>query len=175
MFHSANLPITRNSTSSLNTLYTAKNAQCYSDFLPTTISWTRCCHRKCEVSLRFIAKNAQYKPKMRSYEDNPSCSYAFFVTWLCYALSAKTGNDKKLQKSVRIWERFSKMLAILCLASIDDWMMQTGLKTDYENFVHEYFKASSFWHDRANYFNAQNCAIQTVSLLPSKSSGVTLN
>jgi hypothetical protein len=69
-FHSVNLPITWNFTYSLNTLYTAKNAQCYSAFSPTTISWTRCCRRKREVSLRFFAKNAQYKPKMRSCKDN---------------------------------------------------------------------------------------------------------
>jgi hypothetical protein len=58
-FHSANSPRTRNSTSSLNMLYTAENAQFYSTFSPTTISLTRHCRQKPKFSLRSFAKNAQ--------------------------------------------------------------------------------------------------------------------
>ncbi len=53
-------------------------------------------------------------------------------TPLCYTLSAKTGNDRKFRISGWIWKRFSKMLVILSLTSINDWRMQKGFKTDYE-------------------------------------------
>ncbi len=56
LFHSARLPKMRNSTASLNTLYTAESAQLYSEFLPTTISLTGRCRRKHGDSLCFWPK-----------------------------------------------------------------------------------------------------------------------
>jgi hypothetical protein len=55
-FHSAYPPQMHNSPSSLNTLYTAKSAQFYSAFLPTTISLTPHFHRKREVDSAFSPK-----------------------------------------------------------------------------------------------------------------------
>ncbi len=86
LFHSAWLPKTRNSTASLNTLYTAESAQLYSEFLPTTISLTGRCRRKHGVSLCFLAKDTQYDPKMRGYEDNAKFPCAFSVTACSYAM-----------------------------------------------------------------------------------------
>jgi hypothetical protein len=48
-FHSAYLPKTHNSASSLNTLYTAESAQFYSAFSLTTISLTPRFRRKRQV------------------------------------------------------------------------------------------------------------------------------
>jgi hypothetical protein len=49
LFHSTYSPKTHNSAFSLNTLYTAKRAQFYSSFSPTTISLTPRFCLKCEV------------------------------------------------------------------------------------------------------------------------------
>jgi hypothetical protein len=58
--------------------------------------------RKRTVSLRVFADNAQ----------------------LCFALSAKSGSDRKLRISGRIWRSFSKMLIVLRFVSISVWKMQ---------------------------------------------------
>jgi hypothetical protein len=63
-FHSA---YSRNSSPSLNMLYTAKSTQFNSPFSATTISLTpRFCQKR-EVRLPFFAENAQNDPKTHSY------------------------------------------------------------------------------------------------------------
>jgi hypothetical protein len=74
-----------NFASSLNTLYTAKSAQFYSPFLPTTICLSPRFRRKCEVWLRFFAKNAQNDPKTHNCEDSAKFDSAFSATMLSHA------------------------------------------------------------------------------------------
>jgi hypothetical protein len=81
-FHSAYSPKTKNSASSLNTLYIAKSTQFYSAFSPTTISLTL---RFREVWLRFFAENAQNNPKTHSYEDSAKFNVVFLKTTLSYS------------------------------------------------------------------------------------------
>jgi hypothetical protein len=71
--------------SSLNTLYTAKSAQFYSAFSPTTISLTPRFRRKREVWLCFFAENAQNDQKTHSYEDSTKFNSAFLETTLSHA------------------------------------------------------------------------------------------
>ncbi len=97
--HFAYSPKTKNSASSLKTLYIAESAQFYSAFLPTTISLTPRFRQKREVWLRFFAENDQNDPKTRSYED-----------------SAKF--------NVQILRMFSKTLAVPRFVSISEWKMQ---------------------------------------------------
>ncbi len=85
-FHSAYLPKMNNSTSSLNTLYTAESAQFYSTFVPTTISWTPCFCRKHEVWLIFFTESAQNDPKTHSYEDDTKFNPTFSATTVSCAL-----------------------------------------------------------------------------------------
>jgi hypothetical protein len=75
----------RNSTSSLNTLNTAKSAQFYSTFLPTTSSLIPRIRQKCKVWLHFFAENAQNNAKTHIYEDKVKFNSAFSVTTLSYA------------------------------------------------------------------------------------------
>jgi hypothetical protein len=84
-FHSAYSLKVHNSTSSLNTLYTAESAQFSSTFLPTTISLTPHFCWKCEVWLHIFAKNAQNGPITHSYEDNAKFHSTFLATTLNYA------------------------------------------------------------------------------------------
>ncbi len=84
-FHSAYSPKSRNSTPSLNLLYTAESAKFTSPFSPTTISLNPRFRRKREVWLQFFAKNAQNDPKTHSYKDNPKFHSAFLPTTLSYA------------------------------------------------------------------------------------------
>jgi hypothetical protein len=137
-FHSAFLPKTHNSVSSLNTLYTDKSTNFYSAFLPTTISLTLHICRKRWAWLGFFTKN---DPKTHSYKDKAKLHYAFSATMLSYAtrLRRKTRSDRKFQISGQIWRQFLQMFFELCFVSINDWTMQKkGLKTDFANLVHVY-------------------------------------
>jgi hypothetical protein len=58
-FHSAYSPKTKNSTSSLNTLYIAKSAQFYSAFSPTTISLTPHFRRNANLTSLFHRKRSK--------------------------------------------------------------------------------------------------------------------
>jgi hypothetical protein len=62
-----------------------KSTWFYSTFLLTTISLTRCCHQKHEVSIRIFAENAQDDLKICKYEDNAEFHSAFLATVLSYA------------------------------------------------------------------------------------------
>ncbi len=113
-FHSAYLPKTWNSTS-LNTLCTAKNTQFYNALLAKTLRFSLPYCQKC--SLR--SENAQLRRwrlvSLHVFGDSAQ---------LCYALSVKTGTDRKFWISRQTWKRFLKMFVILCLAFLYDWMMQ---------------------------------------------------
>jgi hypothetical protein len=144
IFHFAYLPKMCNSASSLNMLFTAKSAQFYSMFLPTTISLTLGCCWICEVWLTFLLKTIKTNWKctvkkttqisLRIFGDNAR---------LCYALSVKTGSDVKFWITGRIWRRFLKMLALLSFVYTIDWKMQKKIITDYENLVHAYLWGNS--------------------------------
>jgi hypothetical protein len=62
-FHSAYSPKMHNSTSSLNTLYTAESAQFYSAFSPTTISLTPCFCWNAKFDSAFSPKTLKTIPK----------------------------------------------------------------------------------------------------------------
>ncbi len=85
MFRSTYSPKTKNSASSLNTLYIANSAQFYSAFSPTAISLTLCFHWKREVWLCFFAENAQNDPQTHSYEDSAKFNVVFSRTMLSYS------------------------------------------------------------------------------------------
>ncbi len=84
-FHSAYSPKTKNSASSLNTLYIAESAQFYSAVLPTTISLTPRLRQKRKVWLRLFAENAQNDLKTHSYKDSAKFNIAFSATTLSHA------------------------------------------------------------------------------------------
>jgi hypothetical protein len=72
-------------------LYTAKSAQFNSALSLKMRSLTR-----------LFAENAQYNLKTHKWEDSGKFHFA---DQLCYALSAKTGCDKKFQISGQIWKK----------------------------------------------------------------------
>jgi hypothetical protein len=88
-----------NSTSSLNTLYTAKSAQFYSAILPTTISLTHA-----------FAKNAQNDSKTHSSEDNAKFNSLFSATTLSHAsrFRQKWGVIKNFEYLGKFVEYFRK-------------------------------------------------------------------
>jgi hypothetical protein len=110
LLHSAYLPKTNNSSSSLNMLYTAESAQFYSTFLPTTISWTPCFHRKHKVWLTFFTENAQNDPKTHSYKDEAKFNPTFLATTLSCAscFQRKRGVIKNLEELGEFKEYFQK-------------------------------------------------------------------
>ncbi len=75
----------RDSSSSLNTLYTAEGEQFYFIFSSTTISLTGRCRWKRKVWLQFFAENAQNDTKTHGYEDSAKFHSAFSATTLIYA------------------------------------------------------------------------------------------
>ncbi len=125
-----------------------------------TLSFPLRIHRKCAILLHLwihckLLKAHSFTPHFRPHRlvylnavaENAKFNSAFYrrcskvfgdSAKLCYALWTKTVSYWKFWISGRIWKRFSKMLAILCFVSIDDWKMQKKLKTDNENLVHLY-------------------------------------
>jgi hypothetical protein len=98
----------------------------------------RCCQNQ-KVSLRVFIKAAQYDPQMCSNKDYAKFVPAYLVTGLSYALHF--GWKQGVIENFNIWaisKKISKMFDILCLVSINDWMMQKKYKTDYKKFMHVY-------------------------------------
>ncbi len=125
MFHSAYLPISRNSAPSLNMLYTAESAQFNSPFLPTTISLTQRFCWKREVWLPFFAEKTQNDPKTDSYEDNAKFQSKFLPTMLSYAsrFRRNRGVIKNFEYPGEIEEDFRKcwLYCVLYLLVIEIW------------------------------------------------------
>ncbi len=79
-------------------LYTAKSAQFYFAFSPTTISLTPLFRRKRVVWLCFFAENTQNDPKTYSYEDSAKFNFAILATTLSHA--------SRLRRKRRVIENF---------------------------------------------------------------------
>jgi hypothetical protein len=117
-FHSAYLPKMWNSTS-LNTLRTVKNTQFYNALLAKTLRFTLPSCQKCSLRSENVQLQRWRLVSLHVFSDTAQ---------LCYALSVKTGTDRKFWISRRTWKRFLNVFVILCLASLNDWMMQKRVK-----------------------------------------------
>ncbi len=138
---------THNSTSSLNTLYTAESAQFYSAFSSTMISLTLRFQWKREVWLRFFAENAQNYPKTHSYEDSAKFNSAFSATTLSHAsrFRRKRWVIENFEYLDEFDEYFRKCWVYIVLYLLVTERCTKSLKTDYEHLVHVYLQAGGEW------------------------------